>query len=44
MLRMRSTFAPRRAHKPRYMVRTTISATATDGLETMRTPPRQAAE
>jgi alpha-ketoglutarate-dependent 2,4-dichlorophenoxyacetate dioxygenase len=32
------------ANEPRYMVRTTISATAADGLETMRAPPRQAAE
>jgi alpha-ketoglutarate-dependent 2,4-dichlorophenoxyacetate dioxygenase len=32
------------AHEPRLMVRTTISATAVDGLETMRPPPRQAAE
>jgi alpha-ketoglutarate-dependent 2,4-dichlorophenoxyacetate dioxygenase len=32
------------AHEPRYMVRTTISASAADGLETMRAPPRQAAE
>jgi alpha-ketoglutarate-dependent 2,4-dichlorophenoxyacetate dioxygenase len=32
------------AHEPRYMVRTTISATAADGLESMRAPPRQAAE
>jgi alpha-ketoglutarate-dependent 2,4-dichlorophenoxyacetate dioxygenase len=32
------------AHEPRYMVRTTISASAVDGLETMRAPPRQAAE
>jgi alpha-ketoglutarate-dependent 2,4-dichlorophenoxyacetate dioxygenase len=28
----------------RLMVRTTISATAADGLEAMRVPPRQAAE
>jgi alpha-ketoglutarate-dependent 2,4-dichlorophenoxyacetate dioxygenase len=32
------------ANEPRLMVRTTISATAADGLETMRPPPRQAAE
>jgi alpha-ketoglutarate-dependent 2,4-dichlorophenoxyacetate dioxygenase len=32
------------ANQPRLMVRTTISATAADGLETMRPPPRQAAE
>jgi alpha-ketoglutarate-dependent 2,4-dichlorophenoxyacetate dioxygenase len=32
------------ANEPRYMVRTTISATAVDGLEAMRPPPRQAAE
>jgi alpha-ketoglutarate-dependent 2,4-dichlorophenoxyacetate dioxygenase len=32
------------ANEPRYMVRTTISASAADGLETMRAPPRQAAE
>jgi alpha-ketoglutarate-dependent 2,4-dichlorophenoxyacetate dioxygenase len=32
------------AHEARVMVRTTISATAADGLETMRAPPRQAAE
>jgi alpha-ketoglutarate-dependent 2,4-dichlorophenoxyacetate dioxygenase len=32
------------ANEARHMVRTTISATATDGLETMRPPPRQAAE
>src|SRR6185437_3524442 len=32
------------ANEPRYMVRTTISAAAVDGLETMRAPPRQAAE
>src|ERR1700681_4255618 len=31
------------AHEARVMVRTTISATAADGLETMRAPPRQAA-
>jgi alpha-ketoglutarate-dependent 2,4-dichlorophenoxyacetate dioxygenase len=30
--------------EPRYMVRTTISARAADGLEAMRAPPRQAAE
>jgi alpha-ketoglutarate-dependent 2,4-dichlorophenoxyacetate dioxygenase len=32
------------AHEARLMVRTTISATAADGLETMRPPARQAAE
>jgi alpha-ketoglutarate-dependent 2,4-dichlorophenoxyacetate dioxygenase len=32
------------AHEARLMVRTTISATAVDGLETMRPPSRQAAE
>jgi alpha-ketoglutarate-dependent 2,4-dichlorophenoxyacetate dioxygenase len=32
------------ANEARYMVRTTISATAADGLETMRPPPRLAAE
>jgi len=32
------------AHEARLMVRTTISATAADGLETVRMPPRQAAE
>jgi len=32
------------AHEARHMVRTTISATAADGLETMRPPSRQAAE
>jgi alpha-ketoglutarate-dependent 2,4-dichlorophenoxyacetate dioxygenase len=32
------------AHEARLMVRTTISATAADGLEAMRPPPRQAAE
>ena len=32
------------AHEARLMVRTTISATAADGLESMRPPPRQAAE
>jgi len=31
-------------NEPRYMVRTTISATAADGLETMRPPKLQAAE
>jgi len=31
-------------NEPRYMVRTTISATAVDGVETMRPPPRLAAE
>ena len=30
--------------EPRYMVRSTISATAVDGLESMRPPPRLAAE
>jgi len=32
------------AHEARYMVRTTISATAADGLDSMRPPPRLAAE
>jgi alpha-ketoglutarate-dependent 2,4-dichlorophenoxyacetate dioxygenase len=32
------------AHEARLMVRTTISATAADGLETIRPPSRQAAE
>jgi alpha-ketoglutarate-dependent 2,4-dichlorophenoxyacetate dioxygenase len=32
------------ANEPRYMVRTTISASAADGLESMRARPRQAAE
>ena len=32
------------ANEPRYMVRTTISASAADGLESMRAPPRQTAE
>jgi len=32
------------ANEPRYMVRTTISAGAADGLESMRAPPLQAAE
>ncbi len=32
------------ANEARYMVRTTISATAADGLEAMRPPPRLAAE
>ncbi|HEV2627112.1 MAG TPA: TauD/TfdA family dioxygenase [Pseudolabrys sp.] len=32
------------AHEARLMVRTTISGTAADGIETMRPPPRQAAE
>jgi alpha-ketoglutarate-dependent 2,4-dichlorophenoxyacetate dioxygenase len=32
------------AHEARLMVRTTISATAADGVDTMRPPPRQAAE
>jgi alpha-ketoglutarate-dependent 2,4-dichlorophenoxyacetate dioxygenase len=31
-------------NEPRYMVRTTVSATAADGVETMRPPPRLAAE
>src|SRR5579884_1887520 len=31
------------AHEARHMVRTTISATAVDGLESMRPPPRIAA-
>jgi alpha-ketoglutarate-dependent 2,4-dichlorophenoxyacetate dioxygenase len=31
-------------NEPRYMVRTTISAMAADGVETMRPPPRLAAE
>jgi alpha-ketoglutarate-dependent 2,4-dichlorophenoxyacetate dioxygenase len=31
-------------NEPRYMVRTTISASAADGLESMRPPPRLAAE
>ncbi len=31
-------------NEPRYMVRTTISATAADGVEAMRPPPRLAAE
>ena len=31
-------------NEPRYMVRTTISATAADGVESMRPPPRLAAE
>jgi alpha-ketoglutarate-dependent 2,4-dichlorophenoxyacetate dioxygenase len=31
-------------NEPRYMVRTTISATAVDGVEQMRPPPRLAAE
>ncbi len=31
-------------HEPRYMVRTTIQASAADGLESMRASPRQAAE
>ncbi len=31
-------------HEARTMVRTTISATAADGLESMRPPSRQAAE
>ncbi len=30
--------------EPRYMVRTTISATAADGVERMRPPPQLAAE
>jgi len=32
------------AHEARLMVRTTVSATAADGLETMRPQPKQAAE
>jgi alpha-ketoglutarate-dependent 2,4-dichlorophenoxyacetate dioxygenase len=32
------------AREPRYMVRSTISATAVDGLEAMHAPPRQTAE
>jgi alpha-ketoglutarate-dependent 2,4-dichlorophenoxyacetate dioxygenase len=32
------------AHEARHMVRTTISATAVDGVESMRPPPRLAAE
>lgn len=32
------------AHEPRLMVRTTISATAADGVDTMRSPSVQAAE
>ena len=32
------------AHEARHMVRTTISVTAVDGLESMRPPPRLAAE
>src|SRR6516165_5385781 len=32
------------AHEARHMVRTTISATAVDGLDSMRPPPRLAAE
>lgn len=32
------------AHEPRVMVRTTISATAADGVDTMRSPSIQAAE
>jgi alpha-ketoglutarate-dependent 2,4-dichlorophenoxyacetate dioxygenase len=32
------------AHEPRLMVRTTISATAADGVDTMRLPSTQAAE
>jgi alpha-ketoglutarate-dependent 2,4-dichlorophenoxyacetate dioxygenase len=32
------------AHEPRLMVRTTISAAAADGVETMRSPSTQAAE
>jgi alpha-ketoglutarate-dependent 2,4-dichlorophenoxyacetate dioxygenase len=32
------------ANEPRLMVRTTISATAADGLDTIRPPSRQAAE
>ena len=32
------------AHEARLMVRTTISATAADGVDTMRPPTQQAAE
>jgi len=32
------------AHEPRLMVRTTISATEADGIESMRLPSSQAAE
>jgi len=32
------------AHEARYMVRTTISASEADGLESMRPPSQQAAE
>jgi alpha-ketoglutarate-dependent 2,4-dichlorophenoxyacetate dioxygenase len=32
------------AQEPRLMVRTTISATAADGVDTMRSPSTQAAE
>jgi alpha-ketoglutarate-dependent 2,4-dichlorophenoxyacetate dioxygenase len=32
------------AREPRYMVRSTISATAVDGLDAMHAPPRQTAE
>src|ERR1700728_3376461 len=32
------------AHEARFMVRTTISAAAADGVESVRSPPRQAAE
>jgi alpha-ketoglutarate-dependent 2,4-dichlorophenoxyacetate dioxygenase len=32
------------AHEARLMVRTTVSATAADGLESMRPPTQQAAE
>jgi alpha-ketoglutarate-dependent 2,4-dichlorophenoxyacetate dioxygenase len=32
------------ANEPRHMVRTTISASEADGLDTVRSPPRQAAE
>jgi alpha-ketoglutarate-dependent 2,4-dichlorophenoxyacetate dioxygenase len=32
------------AHEPRLIVRTTISATAADGLEWVRPPAQQAAE
>jgi alpha-ketoglutarate-dependent 2,4-dichlorophenoxyacetate dioxygenase len=35
---------PWQAWEPRYMVRTTISAMAVDGLEAMRAPPHRAAE
>ena len=32
------------AHEARYMVRTTISASAADGLDSVRPPSQQAAE